>query len=129
MQKRIVVCDDEIHIARAIEWKLSKAGYTVETASDGQAGWEAVRRRAPHLVISDYQMPRLDGLSLCRKLRSDPATHDLPFVLLTAKGFELDEAALRAELNLVDLVVKPFSPRELLQIVERALTAGVETAV
>jgi DNA-binding response OmpR family regulator len=129
MSPRIVVCDDEIHITRAIQLKLSKAGYDVEIACDGLAGWEAVQRLRPALVISDFQMPRLDGLSLCRKLRAAAETVDLPFVLLTAKGFELDEAALKAELRLAELVCKPFSPRELLQLVERTLSASVGAAV
>ena len=118
MSVRIVACDDDAHITRAISMKLRKAGFNVETGSDGQLGWEAIQRECPALLITDYQMPRLNGLELCRRLRENEATRDLPIILLTAKGFELEEEQLRSELGIVQLVAKPFSPRELLKMVE-----------
>ncbi len=132
MSSRIVVADDESHITRAINMKLSKAGFDIETASDGQVAWEAIEREMPALLITDYQMPRLDGLELCRRVRADEATKDLPIVLLTAKGFELDEGEMKAEYGITKIVVKPFSPRELLKIVHETLgvtEAANETAV
>ena len=71
MSTRIVVCDDESHIRRAISMKLTKGGFAVEAAPDGQAAWEAVCRETPAMVVTDYQMPRMDGLTLCRQLRSE----------------------------------------------------------
>jgi CheY-like chemotaxis protein len=68
--------------------KLSKAGYEVETASNGQDGLEAIQRELPVLVITDCQMPRMGGLELIRKLREQPETANLPVILLTAKGYE-----------------------------------------
>lgn len=121
MSTRIVVCDDEAHITRAISMKLTKGGFAVETAPDGQAAWEAVCRSAPAMVITDYQMPRMDGLTLCRQLRSEPATSGLPIILLTAKGFELQDDELKAELGLSEIMTKPFSPRELLKSVRSTL--------
>ena len=123
MSTRIVICDDEIHITRAVQIKLSRAGFDVEACADGQAAWEAIRRETPALLITDYQMPRMDGLSLCRKLRSEPETCALPIILLTAKGYELDGQETKAEFGVVDVVVKPFSPRELLQLVVKTLAA------
>ncbi len=64
MTKRILLCDDEIHILRAAEFKLKKAGYDVRIASDGQEAWEAIQRQKPDILITDCQMPRLDGLGL-----------------------------------------------------------------
>ena len=130
MSHRIVVCDDEAHITRAISMKLTKAGFDVETAPDGQAGWEAVQREQPDMVITDYQMPRLDGIELSRRLQQDPATRSLPIILLTAKGFELDEEQLQAEAPSIRLFVKPFSPRELLDCVRELLERSetVDTA-
>ena len=121
MGHRIVVCDDEPHITRAVSMKLTKAGFSVEACPDGQAAWEAVQRERPVLVVTDYQMPRLDGLELCGKLRSDASTEDLPVILLTAKGFELNDEQMRAEYRINKIVVKPFSPRELLKTVEELL--------
>ncbi len=127
MSSRIVVADDESHITRAINMKLSKAGFDIETASDGQVAWEAIEREIPAMLITDYQMPRLDGLGLCRRVRADEATKDLPILLLTAKGFELDEEKMSAEYGITKIVVKPFSPRELLKIVHETLSV-TETA-
>jgi len=121
MSLRIVACDDEAHITRAISMKLTKAGFDVVTASDGQMGWELIQQEKPSLVISDLQMPRMDGLSLCRMIRSTPETAEIPFILLTAKGFGLDQDELISELKLSALAVKPFSPRELLKLVQETL--------
>ena len=121
MSIRIVVADDEAHITRAVSMKLSKAGFAVETAHDGQAAWDAILREPPAMLITDFQMPRMDGLALCRQVRSEPSTREIPIILLTAKGFELDEQGIAEELQITQLVVKPFSPRELLRMVQEAV--------
>jgi len=119
-----LLCDDEIHILRAAEFKLTRAGYDVCTASDGQEGWEAVQQKRPDMVVTDCQMPRLDGLGLVQRLRENPDTAEVPVIMLTAKGFELNADELARKWNVLALMAKPFSPRELLQTVDRAL--GVE---
>jgi two-component system, OmpR family, alkaline phosphatase synthesis response regulator PhoP len=111
MTTRIIVADDEAHITRAVTMKLSKVGFDVEAVHDGQAALDAAQRETPAMVITDFQMPRMDGLSLCRNLRDCPETQEIPIILLTAKGFELDEQTLAEELRITRLVVKPFSPR------------------
>ena len=118
MTKRILLCDDEIHILRAAEFKLKKAGYDVCVAGDGQAAWEAIQRQKPDVLITDCQMPQLDGLGLIRKVRENPDTADLPIFMLTAKGFELSSEALRGKWNVTAVIAKPFSPRDLLQRVD-----------
>jgi two-component system alkaline phosphatase synthesis response regulator PhoP len=127
MPKRLLLCDDEIHILRAAEFKLKRAGYDVQTADDGQEGWEAIEHRKPDMLITDCQMPRLDGIGLVRRVRSEPQTEDLPVLMLTAKGFELSHEELREELKIIKIVAKPFSPRELLQLVNKVL-GGPETS-
>jgi two-component system alkaline phosphatase synthesis response regulator PhoP len=127
MPKRILLCDDVIHILRAAEFKLKRAGYDVQTAGDGQEGWEAIEHRKPDMLITDCQMPRLDGIGLVRRVRSEPQTEDLPVLMLTAKGFELSHEELSEELKIIKIVAKPFSPRELLQLVNKVL-GGPETS-
>ena len=123
MSKHILLCDDEIHILRAAEYKLQRAGYRTQLAHDGEQAWEAILRERPDLLISDCQMPRLDGLGLIQRLRDRPDTSDLPIILLTAKGLELNGQSLAAQWNVLHVVYKPFSPRELLALVDRILQA------
>jgi len=126
MPKRLLLCDDEIAILRAAEFKLKKAGYEVHIASDGQAGWELIQRIRPDMVITDCQMPRMNGLELVQRIRSEPSLQNLPVVMLTAKGFELRPEELAQKWNVLAVVAKPFSPRELLQMVDRILGAAAE---
>jgi CheY-like chemotaxis protein len=121
MAKELLLCDDEVHILRAAEFKLKRAGYQVRTAFDGQEAWEAIQAQMPDLLITDYQMPRLDGLQLIERLRENEATRNLPILLLTAKGLELDAADLIARCNLAAVFSKPFSPRELQSRVEQVI--------
>lgn len=122
----VLVCDDETHITRAASMKLSKAGLNVVTACDGQAGWEAIQSAKPGMVITDFQMPRVNGLELCGLIRSHPETADLPIVLLTAKGYEHDWNEIQQRLGLARVLPKPFSPRELLQVVQTILELETE---
>ena len=121
MSQRIVVCDDDRHIVLAVTMKLSKAGFKIESASDGQGAWELIERERPDLIITDCQMPRLNGLELCQKLWEHPEMHGIPVFMLTAKGLELDAEELRRDLGVHRVIMKPFSPRDLLQLVEETL--------
>jgi len=123
MGKRVLLCDDEIHILRAAEFKLKRAGYDVRTAGDGQEGWEAIEEQKPDILITDCQMPRLDGFGLVQRVRGNPQTADLPVLMLTAKGFELSREELAEKWNVIKVIAKPFSPRALLQSVEEILNA------
>jgi DNA-binding response OmpR family regulator len=128
MTRRILLCDDEIHILRAAEFKLKRAGYEVRVAGDGEEGWELIQQELPDLVVTDCQMPRLDGLGLISRARDHDATRELPFFMLTAKGLELSHAELAERLNVLGVISKPFSPRELLRSIDEVLqpteTAG-----
>ena len=74
MSKRVLLCDDEIQIIRAAEFKIKRAGYDVAIAGDGQEGWEMIQQQRPDIVVTDCQMPHLDGMGLIKKLREDPDT-------------------------------------------------------
>lgn len=117
----ILLCDDELHILRAAQFKFQRAGYEVLTAGDGEEAWAVLQTRRPDLVITDCQMPRLSGLGLVERLRQCPATADLPVVMLSAKGFELSAEQLQQRYGILRLVAKPFSPRELLALAESIL--------
>ncbi len=123
--KHVLLCDDDVTILRAVEIKLTRAGYRVTCCGDGQAAYESIQRELPDMIISDCQMPRMGGLELVRKLRSEEATQAVPFLMLTGKGFELPLEDLRRDYNVLDVMAKPFSPREILQIVESTLAASV----
>ena len=121
MSKRVLLCDDEIHILRAAEFKLNKAGYDVQIAGDGEEAWEAIEEQKPDMLITDCQMPRLDGFGLVQRVRENPDTEDLPVLMLTAKGFELSHEEMTEKWNVIAVIAKPFSPRELLQKVDEIL--------
>ena len=121
MSKRVLLCDDEIHILRAAEFKLKRAGYDVRIASDGQQAWEMIQQEKPDVLITDCQMPRLDGFGLVQRVRENPDTKDLPVLMLTAKGYELSQEELADKWNVAAVIAKPFSPRELLRSVEKIL--------
>lgn len=114
MSQRIIVCDDEPHIVRAISLKFARAGFDVHGAADAESCWELMRRHPPALLITDYTMPGLNGAQLVRRIRADEALSDIPVIMLTARGFELAEQSGELDdLNLAAMVSKPFSPREL----------------
>jgi DNA-binding response OmpR family regulator len=124
MTKRVLLCDDDCPILRAAEFKISRAGYEVRCAGDGQAAWELIQQWLPDILVTDLQMPRLDGFGLSQKLRESPATRNLPILMLTAKGFEATHRKMAAECGVLAVLPKPFSPRELLQCINQALGTG-----
>ncbi len=131
MPHRVLLCDDEIHIVRAAEFKLTRAGYDVHCACNGLEAWEEIQRRLPDVLITDCQMPRLDGIGLCRRIRQSAETRNLPVFMLTAKGYELSHSELQKELGILAIIAKPFSPRELLQRVDEVcgrVAASQQTA-
>jgi len=124
--KRILVVDDEPHITHVLALKLRGAGYTVETAGDGEEGFEMARQTVPDLIITDLQMPYLTGLEMCQKLRSNAETAEIPALLLTARGYGLSPEDL-ATTNILEMLSKPFGPREVLEKVN-AVFAGDSSA-
>jgi len=118
----ILVADDETHILNVVSLKLRNAGYRVLTACDGQEALEIARRDHPDLLITDYHMPLLSGLELCRRLRQDPSTADIPAIMLTARGYHLEEQETRQS-GIRCMLSKPFSPRHLLLTVTEMVAA------
>ena len=109
----ILIVDDEPHIRELLVFALHKAGLQTQEAGDGEAALQAVQARAPDLVVLDINMPRMDGLEVCRRLRAgaDPASPEVPILFLSSRDDEIDRV-LGIELGADDYVIKPFSPRE-----------------
>jgi two-component system, OmpR family, response regulator len=108
MAKSILIADDDPHIREVLAFALGKAGLESRAVEDGEAALTAVAHRAPDLVILDINMPKMDGLEVCRRLRSES---DVPILFLSSRDDEIDRV-LGIELGADDYVVKPFSPRE-----------------
>lgn len=117
----ILVADDESHILNVVSLKLRNAGYRVLTARDGQEALEVALAERPNLLITDYHMPQLSGLELCRRLKQEPATSNMPAIMLTARGYHL-ESSDTEQSGILLMISKPFSPRHLLSAVNDVLT-------
>ena len=128
VQKTVLLCDDEVHVVRTIEVKLQKAGYAVITAADGEEAWDLIHREPPDLLITDVFMPQLDGLQLCQRIRDTVATREVPIFLLTGKGSQFDHAEVTKKWNILDIISKPFSPRDVVCRVNRVLGASPEVS-
>src|SRR5262245_10235968 len=120
MRFKILVVDDEQDAIDLIEYNLQNAGYRVITANDGVEALQKTRSSIPDLIVLDLMLPELDGLEVCKILRRDPATSNIPIIMLTAKASELDRV-LGLEIGADDYVTKPFSPRELVLRVKKQL--------
>jgi two-component system, OmpR family, alkaline phosphatase synthesis response regulator PhoP len=119
--KTILVADDESHILNVVSLKLRNAGYRVLTARDGQEAYELALAEKPDLLITDYHMPRMSGLELCRMLKHDPSTRSMPAIMLTARGYSL-EPQDTGQSGVLRMLSKPFSPRQLLATVNELLS-------
>ena len=118
--KKILIADDEVHIIQVVAIKLKNNGFEVITAENGQKAFELACDEKPDLVITDFQMPVMTGLQLIEKLRQNPDTAAVPVIMLTARGFAIEDD-VRQRLKISDCLSKPFSPRELLQNVQQVL--------
>jgi len=110
MSKTILVVDDEKPIADILQFSLTKEGYTVICAYDGDEALEKIEEQQPDLMLLDIMLPKRDGMEVCREVRKK---YDFPIIMLTAKGSEIDKV-LGLEMGADDYVTKPFSTRELI---------------
>jgi two-component system OmpR family response regulator len=124
MSHDILVVDDDAHIRQVLAFALGKAGMRIREAGDGEAALAEVGRERPDLIVLDINMPRMDGLEVCRRIRADG---DLPILFLSSRDDEIDRV-LGLELGGDDYVVKPFSPREVVARVNAILKRGARPA-
>ena len=122
-ERTILVADDESHILHVVSLKLKNAGYRVLTARDGQEALEIAQQEKPDLLITDYHMPHLSGLELCRKLKQDSSIRPIPALMLTARGYHLEPEDTEQS-GILQMISKPFSPRHLLSTVEEVLSGA-----
>ena len=109
----VLIVDDDVSIRELISFNLQKEGFGLETASTGEEALKKLEHKNIDLVLLDWMIPEPDGLEVCRRLRNNPQTSEIPVIMLTAKGEEVDKV-LGLEMGADDYVTKPFSPRELI---------------
>ena len=115
--KTVLVVEDEPSLASALSYNLRKNGYNVMSEADGVAGLQTARREGPDVIILDLMLPKMDGLEVCRRVRSESG---VPILMLTAKGEETDKV-VGLEVGADDYLTKPFSMRELMARVKALL--------
>lgn len=119
-KEKILVVEDDEDILELIDYNLTREGYFVRKVTSGEEALALARRENPDLIVLDLMLPGLDGLEVCRKLRSDSEKRRVPIIMVTAKGEESD-IVTGLELGADDYVVKPFSPKVLIARIRNVL--------
>ena len=112
MHANVLIVEDEPEIAELIEFHLSREGMRCSIVHSGKAALDVIRRIPPDLLVLDRMLPDVDGMDVCRKLKSEPSTRNIPIIMVTAKGEDTDVIS-GIEVGADDYVVKPFSPKVL----------------
>jgi DNA-binding response OmpR family regulator len=126
-ERHLLVVEDDAALRDTLAYNLRSEGYTVETARDGVEGLDKARQHPPDLVLLDLMLPRLDGLEVCRQLRSRPETADCAILMLTARDSETD-TVVGLELGADDYVAKPYAWNELRARIRALLRRGGQAA-
>ncbi|MBI82017.1 MAG: response regulator [Planctomycetaceae bacterium] len=124
MEKYVLLCDDEIDILLPTKHSLKRVGVDIICAVDGQQAWELISEHPPTVLVTDWQMPKLNGVELVKRIRGQQEIRHLPVVMITAKHEELLQTAEMNCLQLAAIIAKPFSPRELSLCVEQIVETG-----
>jgi two-component system alkaline phosphatase synthesis response regulator PhoP len=119
-ERKVLVADDEIHIVHVVAIKLRNNGFEVISAANGAEAFELACEEKPDIIVTDFQMPVMTGLQLVEKLRQSEATKDIPVIMLTARGFAVEDGQ-KKDLQISELINKPFSPKDLLRSIEDIL--------
>ena len=120
---KILVVEDEPDILEVMQYNLEREGYKVVACRNGEQGLSRIRTDNPDLVILDLMLPGMDGVEVCRQVKSDPVTRSIPIIMVTAKAAESD-IVLGLGIGADDYLGKPFSPRELIARVKVVLRRG-----
>lgn len=119
---RILVAEDDELMAELVMFKLEEAGYAVERAEDGETALQAVQADSPDALLLDIMLPGMDGFEVLRTLKADPATANIPVLVLTGRSLEQDVVS-GLDLGASDYLVKPFMVKELLTRLQRLLAS------
>jgi DNA-binding response OmpR family regulator len=122
-RRKILIIEDETDVADLLTLNFRKAGFRVSTAANGASGLQKARDDRPDFIILDLMLPKMSGLEVCRILKSDTATSQIPILMLTAKAEEVDRI-VGLEFGADDYVTKPFSPREIVLRIRAILRRG-----
>ena len=117
---KILIVDDEHDIVELLSYNLEKEKFSIVKAHDGEAALGLVRSEKPDLMILDLMLPKMNGLDVCKAIRRNPETANLPIIMLTAKGDEIDKI-IGLEIGADDYITKPFSIKELIARVRAVL--------
>ena len=120
---KILVIEDEADILEVITYNLEREGHKVISCRNGEQGLSRIRTDNPDLVILDLMLPGMDGVEVCRQVKSDPVTRAIPVIMVTAKAEESD-IVLGLGIGADDYITKPFSPKELVARVKVVLRRG-----
>lgn len=123
--KTVLLVDDDFHIVKILSLKLKNAGFDVVTASNGEEALDAFDTSPPDLMITDYSMPEMTGVELIRNVRALDSGKDIPVIMLTGRGQDVEETPGKEKPNIDLLLSKPFSPREVLSKVQELLEVSV----
>jgi phosphate regulon transcriptional regulator PhoB len=125
MSQKILVIDDEPDVLDLVTMNLRAAGYQTVTADNGATGLAKAKSEAPQLILLDLMLPQMSGIEVCKALKKELITHQIPVIMLTAKSEEVDKI-VGFEIGADDYVTKPFSPRELILRIQSVLRRGKE---
>lgn len=117
---KILIVDDENSIRELVKYNLTKEGFQIDEAEEGNKALELIAKNSPNLIVLDLMLPGIDGLEICRKLRQNEKTAQIPIIMLTARAEEVDKI-VGLEMGADDYLTKPFSPRELVARVKALL--------
>lgn len=123
VDKKILVVEDDKNISKLVKYNLEKAGFECILTITGEEALEALDQQPIDLIILDIMLPKIDGFEVCRQIKQQDHISQIPIIMLTAKGEEIDRV-LGFELGVDDYVVKPFSPRELVLRIKALLKRG-----
>lgn len=124
---RVLIVDDEPNIRLSLEFLMRKAGYAVRSTGDGEEALAEVEREAPDVVLLDVMMPKLDGFTVCARIRAMKLPRRVGIIMVTARGREVERERARA-LGADDYIVKPFSAREAIERVAVLLARSPDAA-
>lgn len=125
---KILIVEDDRDIVEMVEYNLKEEGYETLSALNGEEGLKLARSGKPDLIILDLMLPAIDGFEVCRILKNEDMTANIPIIILSAKSQETDKV-VGLELGADDYITKPFSPRELLARIKAILRRGREPQI